>query len=146
MHDKRSDIIKFHFEHRSLALRQRKKLKIFLIQLFKNEGVRLSYLNYVFCTDNRLLTINLEFLNHNYYTDILTFNLSENPTIIEADIFISADRVKDNALLVGEYTYFELHRVIFHGALHLCGYKDHNITAKKEMRSMEDFYLAKYFK
>lgn len=100
--------------------------------------------NYIFCTDKALLKINQDFLKHDYYTDIITFDLSEGDEVV-AEIYISIDRVKDNARKLGVSFQRELHRVIFHGALHLCGYKDKSPKDSTMMRNREDFYLKKYF-
>ena len=101
-------------------------------------------MNYIFCNDKRLLDINQQYLKHDYYTDIITFNLSEEDNKITGEIYISVDRVKENAELLGLSTAAELHRVIFHGALHLCGYKDKTSGEKVKMRGKEDYYLFKY--
>lgn len=100
-------------------------------------------INYIFCTDNALLKINRQFLNHDFYTDIITFDLSES-TSVRAEVYISVDRVKDNAQEIGVSFKSEVHRVIFHGALHLCGYKDKSKKEKEKMRRKEEFYLKKY--
>ena len=104
----------------------------------------LDSLNYVFCSDKELLRINKDFLHHNYYTDIITFDLSEPGKGIQGEIYISAERVKDNSLQMGVSFKNELHRVIFHGALHLCGYQDKTTAQRKEIRAMEDKCLGKY--
>ena len=103
-------------------------------------------LNYIFCSDKELLRINQEFLGHDFYTDIVTFELSETPGKIQGEIYISIDRVKENAKKLGVSFKSELHRVIFHGALHLCGYGDKTKSEKEEMRETEDYYLELYFK
>jgi rRNA maturation RNase YbeY len=89
------------------------------------------------------MEINRQFLSHDFYTDIITFNLSESK-VIQAEIYISTDRVKDNAFQLGVSLKSELCRVIFHGVLHLCGYKDKSKEQKVEMRGKEEFYLAGY--
>lgn len=104
----------------------------------------LHSLNYVFCSDQRLLEINRQFLHHNYYTDIITFDLSEGVST-HAEIYISVDRVKENARNLGVSFKSELHRVIFHGALHLCGYGDKDNKEMQEMRKIEDYYLLRFF-
>ena len=90
--------------------------------------------------------INKKILNHNYYTDIITFNLSEDKSDIVGEIYISVDRVKDNAYQLNESFKTELHRVMFHGILHLCGLEDKTKKDILLMRAKEDFYLNKYFK
>jgi probable rRNA maturation factor len=124
----------------------RTKLKAFIQTLFKKEGRELGNLTYVFCSDEYLLDINRRFLNHDYYTDIITFDISETKLETEGEIYISIDRVKDNAKTLNQTHTREMLRVIFHGALHLCGYKDKSKLQKKEMRMMEDFYLNSFLK
>jgi rRNA maturation RNase YbeY len=135
----------FFFQGVSPSLKNRKALKKFICSIFQKEGKQADSINYIFCTDKALLEINQQFLKHDFYTDIITFDLSEGK-IIQADIYISADRVRENALQLGISIKEELHRVIFHGILHLCGYKDKKRTEKVEMRKMEEFYLSLYLK
>jgi probable rRNA maturation factor len=136
--------VQFFFVSNNITLTNRTGLKLFVQQIFKNEKRKLANLSYIFCSDKYLLNINKTHLNHNYYTDIITFDLSESPTAIIGEIYISTDRVKDNAATLGVYTKEELHRVIFHGALHLCGYNDKTPWDEKEMRVVENRLLAKY--
>ncbi len=135
--------IQFNFLE-SIDLRDRTRLKKFLASLFKKEGRTLAELQYIFCSDKYLLEINRQYLKHDFYTDIITFDLSEKNQPLNAEIYISVDRVRENAREFSSSLRLELHRVIFHGALHLCGYKDK--TAKEEgvMRKMEDKYLQLY--
>jgi probable rRNA maturation factor len=135
----------FHFLEPA-SLKDRKTLKAFLQSLFKKERVGLESLTYIFCSDQYLLEINKQYLNHDYYTDIITFNLADNPKLVIGEIYISLDRVKDNAQNFNTSFKQELHRVIFHGALHLCGYKDKTAKEEKLMREKEDQYLKLYFK
>ncbi len=124
----------------------RTKLKSFIEGIFKKEGKKLKELTYVFCSDEYLLDINRRFLNHDYYTDIITFDISGTMEQTEGEIYISIDRVKDNARTLNEPYRSEVLRVIFHGALHLCGYKDKSKTQQKEMRKKEEFYLNRFLK
>ena len=135
----------FFFEHNSFSLQHRTELKVFIETLFQKERKKLASINYIFCSDKRLLEINQQFLRHDYYTDIITFDFSETDAT-QAEIYISIDRVKDNAKTEGVSFKSELHRVIFHGALHLCGYKDKKKGERKIMREKEGLYLSKYFK
>ncbi len=135
----------FFFEEKVFSLQSRAELKAFIEILFKKEKKKLGSINYIFCSDKRLLEINQQFLRHDYYTDIITFDLSETD-FTQAEIYISIDRVKDNAKTEGVSFKSELHRVIFHGALHLCGYKDKSKREALQMREKESFYLLKYFK
>ena len=124
--------------------RQRKKLKAFLPSLFKSEKKVLGSLNYIFCSDDYLLQINQEHLKHDYYTDIITFDLSASAKTVDGEIYISIDRVRENARQEGVSVKEELHRVIFHGSLHLCGYKDKTQNEKSQMKKMENKYLKGY--
>jgi probable rRNA maturation factor len=136
-------IIKFNFPTR-IGLQNRGLLKKFLISIIRREGKKLGGLQYVFCSDDYLLAINQEYLGHDLYTDIITFDLSVEDQAIDAEIYISADRVRDNARQYNSSLKEELHRVIFHGVLHLCGYKDKSIKDQKKMREKEDQYLRSY--
>ena len=138
-------IIRFFYETAGFRFSNRNQLKIFLTRLFKKEATPLQSLNYIFCSDDYLLGINKSYLDHDYYTDIISFNLS-NDGPVAGEIYISIDRVRDNANNEGEYLNRELHRVILHGALHLGGYGDKTPKEIREMRSKEDQYLKAYFK
>jgi len=128
-----------------IRLRQRSFLKSFLLSLFTREKKKLGELTYIFCSDDYLLEINRQFLQHDYYTDIITFNLAEPGQAIQGEVYISIDRVRDNAKQYNSSINRELHRVILHGALHLCGYKDKKKEEEARMRKMEDKYLNLYF-
>ncbi|MBS1631963.1 MAG: rRNA maturation RNase YbeY [Bacteroidetes bacterium] len=134
--------VRFFYPNNSHYLKDSSELKIFIDRLFKKEGKRLEELNYIFCSDQTLLEINKKYLNHNYYTDIITFNLSENKDIINGESYISIDRVRSNSSGLGISFRKELLRVIFHGALHLCDYKDKTTKDSIQMRIKEDFYLS----
>jgi probable rRNA maturation factor len=139
-------MVKFFYNDVTPYLPNRQKLKGFIATIFTKEGKRkLESLNYIFCTDEYLLQVNRDFLQHDYYTDIITFDLSDTHQRVSGEIYISVDRVKDNAATHGVSFTEELHRVIFHGALHLCGYKDKKPAEVKAMRNAEDRYLGLYF-
>ena len=138
--------VNFHFLRNDFVLINRKLLKGFINTLFTSEKKALGNLDYIFCSDSYLLNINKRYLHHNFYTDIITFDLSENAKIISGEIYISIDRVKENALLFKTSFKYEIHRVIFHGCLHLCNYKDKTSTESKKMTSKENEYLIKYFR
>ncbi len=104
-------------------------------------GLDHEYTNIVFMTDDELLEMNKEYLGHDYYTDIITFNYAEVPCKIEAELYISIDRVKDNAQTNGVSMRDEMRRVIFHGMLHLAGYNDATKEEREGMRVLEDEYL-----
>ena len=135
----------FFFDKVSPSLRSRNKIKAAIEYLFKNEGKQLASLNYVFCSDEKLLTINRDYLKHDYYTDIITFNLSEGKEIA-GEIYMSVDRIRENAMNLKISIFQEQLRVIFHGALHLCGYRDETKAQKDKMRSLEDYYLSVFKK
>ena len=134
-------VIRFYFHEVAFSLPDRRQLKESIARLFKNERKLAKSLNYIFCTDDYLLSINQGFLNHDTYTDIITFELSTDPTVIEGEIYISIDRVKENAKQFDQFLIRELKRVMVHGALHLCGYDDHSKKQKEQMRNLEDKYL-----
>ncbi len=139
--------VHFFNADKRVILKNRNSLKVFLTALLHKEGKReLEYLSYIFCSDFYLLEINRQFLNHDFYTDIITFDLSSDNSILNAEIYISIDRVKENAQNIGVPFNVELHRVIFHGVLHLCGFKDKTKAQKIIMRQMEDQYIESYFK
>ncbi len=137
--------IQFFFENVPSIIKNKKKLKKFIDFLFKKEDKQFSTLNFIFCTDQALLKINQHYLNHDFYTDVISFNLSDNPDKIIAEVYISIDRIKENAEIFKKSIKEELHRVIFHGILHLCGYKDKTNSDKKLIRQKEEFYLNLYF-
>lgn len=138
--------IHFFFPAPVNVLRQRKNLKLFLDKTARKEGRPIDSLNIIFCNDDYLLSINRLYLQHDYYTDIITFDLSSSRQLpIQAELYISIDRVKDNATQLGLTYCKELHRVIFHGLLHLLGYKDKSNSDQKKMREMEEKLLRQYF-
>jgi probable rRNA maturation factor len=138
-------MISFQFQI-ATVLKERNRLKAFLKEIFLKEGKAGGAISYIFCSDEFLLDINKRFLNHDYYTDIITFNLSSPGKAINGEVYISTDRVKENALNFDQFFNTELHRVIFHGILHLCGYKDKTQEEQRVMRKKEDEYLGLYFK
>lgn len=137
--------IEFNFPEK-IALPNRQWLKSFIESIFKKETKKAGSISFVFCSDAYILDINKSFLNHDYYTDIITFELSDpGAAMVDAEIYISIDTVRDNAKTFNTSIRKELHRVIFHGILHLCGYKDKTTAEKKLMTQKEDHYLAQYF-
>jgi rRNA maturation RNase YbeY len=138
--------ISFNQADSKVTLANRVALKSFIEKRIKKEGFSIQTLTYVFCSDKYLLKMNKDFLSHNYYTDIISFDLSETPGNLIGEVYISVDRVKDNAKTHGTTLKEELHRVIFHGALHFCGYKDKKPADTIKMRQMEDAWLAAYMK
>jgi len=113
-----------------------------LEQLISNEGKKVGDINYIFCDDEYLLQVNRDFLQHDYYTDVITFDYVKGKTI-SADIFVSLHRISENAALSENFD-SELLRVLAHGILHLCGYKDKTPAEISVMRQKEDFYLSNF--
>lgn len=135
----------FHYTAQSFSLSNKKRIKQFIELLFKLEKKPLNRIDYIFCSDEYLLQINKQHLQHDYYTDIITFELSQN-NLTEAEIYISVERVKENAYILSTTFKNEILRVLFHGALHLCGYKDKSKKEEKLMRQKEEEYLIMYNK
>ena len=138
--------INFYFHDRNYNIRDRGGIKHAVKHIFSQEKRRLEKLNYVFCSDKYLLEINKAFLKHDYYTDIITFDLSVESNRVEGEIYVSLDRVIDNAKNLKIPIREEICRVIFHGALHLCGYKDKTKKELEKMREKENQYLHFYLK
>jgi len=133
-----------HFFSEDIDFNLRKKLQVrqWVKQTILAEGKRLGELNFIFCSDSYLLEINKQYLDHDTYTDIVTFDNSTEPGKITGDIFISIDRIRENARNFKVSETDELHRVIIHGVLHLLGYKDKSKPDKLLMTRKEDEYLA----
>ena len=127
----------------SLLLKDKLLLKTFLPTIFIEEGWEFKSLSYIFCSDQYLLQLNQKYLKHNTYTDILTFTLSGTSLPIVSEIYISIDRVRENAQELNLSFTDELHRVMIHGILHLCGYSDHTPQLKEKIHKKEDYYLDK---
>ncbi|NCI48305.1 rRNA maturation RNase YbeY [Sediminibacterium roseum] len=138
--------VEFRSADRTLRLQERSKLKAFVASIFKKEKQALANITYIFCSDDFLLRMNRDFLKHDYYTDVITFGLSEKGEPVEAEVYISVDRVKDNASNLETTFKAEMLRVIFHGALHLCGYKDKRKSEITLMREREEHYLRLFEK
>lgn len=134
--------VQFFSQGISFKLKDQKKVIRWVNQTIKAEGAKLGSLNFIFCSDQYLADINRQYLNHNTFTDIITFDNSEDQSDIEGDIFISIERVKENAQSLDLPFIDELHRVLIHGVLHLLGYSDKRPSKKKEMRGKEDAYLS----
>ncbi len=122
-------------------LDDKSKIKEWLKQVIQTEGKTTGDIHYVFLSDEELLKINQQYLNHHDYTDIITFPLSESEEIIRGEIYISIDRVKENCKINNNAFHVELARVVVHGVLHLLGYDDHSEEEKRTMRSKEDYYI-----
>lgn len=138
---------KIHFFSHDIptSLKNRANLKRFIESIFKKERQSLDSINYIFCSDRAILEINKKYLNHDFYTDVITFDLSTDSKAMSAEVYISIERIRDNAKQLGLSIKSELHRVLFHAALHLCGYNDKKKKDKEVMRKRENDLLAKYF-
>jgi probable rRNA maturation factor len=137
-------MIIFFNEDINFKFQDKNKFKNWLKKVAEKEGFSIVNLNYIFCSDVYLHKINLEYLDHDTFTDIITFDNSESEKIIEGDIFISIERVRENSQSLNTVFENELKRVIVHGLLHLCGYNDHSVDEKQNMRSLETQYIE-YF-
>lgn len=134
--------LQFFFEDIEPIAFQQSLLELHLTELVQNENYQLGELSIVFCSDEFLLEINKQYLDHDYYTDIITFDYVDK-NVISGDLFISLDRVNENAINYKTTVLKELYRVVFHGVLHLTGYKDKTEEEQNEMTKMEEFYLEK---
>ena len=144
--DEKTRKITFHYTTSRFTFNHRQILKQNVVYLFKKEKLALNSLTYVFCDDRYLLKINQDFLKHDDLTDIITFTLSTNNAPVVGEIYISIERVKENARIFKVAFGQELARVVFHGALHLCGYRDKNKADKLAMRIKEEECLAYHSK
>ncbi len=133
-------MIGFNFET-EYSLQKQNELGKWITDLILKEGLKEGDINYIFCNDDYLLEKNVKYLNHNELTDIITFDYSIGK-LLSGDIFISIERVKDNAISYNVEVKDELQRVMVHGVLHLCGYKDKSKEEKSLMRDKEDYYLS----
>lgn len=137
-----TDAIQYFYEDTDFILKPVEKMTNWLLHSIASEHKTISLINYIFCSDEYLHKVNVEYLNHDYYTDIITFDNSESPDEIEGDIFISIDRVSDNAQNEGVPFIKELRRVMIHGVLHLIGYNDKTDEEQILMRQKENEYLS----
>jgi probable rRNA maturation factor len=135
--------ISFFTEDTQYLLKHKRKIKHWITDTIISEGYKLSELNFILCSDEYLLRINQDYLQHDDYTDVITFDNSEELKMIVGDIFISIDRIKENATNFNAPVLTELCRVIIHGTLHLLGYKDKNKKDKLQMTEKEDYYLKR---
>jgi probable rRNA maturation factor len=138
--------VRYYDQHVHSKLKNKRKLAAFLEKLVKKHRKKAEKINltYIFCNDDYLLEINKEYLQHETLTDIITFDLSENADNVDGEVYISIERVRENAEKFRVTYEEELHRVIFHGALHLCGFKDKKTPDKDQMRRQENLCLKQY--
>lgn len=141
--DDSETIIQFHFEEVEFELPTNELLTNWIENTVKAEKRKLKILNFIFCNDHYLHEINVKFLDHDTLTDVITFPYTNHDQPIEGDIYISIDRIKENAQKFNSDFNQELKRVMIHGVLHLCGYGDKSKAEQKVMRAKENFYLGK---
>ena len=134
-------MINFHTEEIDFKVLNPIKTKRWLKSVIESEGFELLEINYIFCNDKYLHKINVEYLEHDTLTDIITFDNSEEDQLIEGDIFVSIERIIDNTKDFNTTFEQEFKRVIVHGVLHLCGYFDKTDEDEKQMRDKEDYYI-----
>ena len=140
-----SNKIKFYYQYKNFNLQSKRLLKEYINKIFTVESADFNEVTIIFCDDEYLLNLNISFLKHDFYTDILTFILSAKREPLVGEIYISIERIKENARKFNISFGHEVHRVIFHGILHMCNYNDNTKAAKKLMSRREDVYLVKYF-
>jgi probable rRNA maturation factor len=135
-------LIHFFYQDVSPIFQDETYVKNNLSILIQQESFAIKSLNFIFCTDEYLLDINSKYLNHFYYTDVITFDNSESPQVIDGDIFISINRIHENSSSYNSSFSSELYRVMIHGILHLIGFDDKTPHHKSIMREKEDLYLS----
>lgn len=138
----KDSLIEIHYETEEVIELSTTKLLNWITHCVSNEGFHLGFLEIILSNDQQLLRLNKDYLNHNYYTDIITFDYSEHDQLVSGGIYISFERVKENAQKFNVSETEELFRVIIHGVLHLIGYQDDSISNKEEMTAKENYYLS----
>lgn len=136
--------IYLHSADKIANIKHKTFVKALIVELFKEEGTALEQLSYIFCSDTYLLQINQQFLNHNTLTDVITFSFSGKGEPVYGEVYLSVDRIKENAKTFEVEYQNELLRVMIHGALHLCGFTDKTKLQKAQMREREDYYLKQF--
>lgn len=144
MTEESQDQINFHYEDIDFSIKESNLFHEWLTQIISVNKVELEVINYIFCSDDYLLNINRTYLNHDYYTDIISFPYREAPEPIQGDVFISIDRVRENANINQVNFENELLRVMAHGLLHFIGYTDKSEEEQAIMRKKEDEMMALY--
>ena len=139
-------VTNFFSENKNFKISNKKEIRTLLKEICKKENKKISFINCVFCSDNRLLEINKKYLNNTSLTDVVTFDFTTNKKTIEGDVYISVDRVKENAKKYKQPFKTELLRIIIHGLLHLIGFSDKTKEKKNTMTLKENEYLSMYNK
>lgn len=138
-----SSSVHFFKQNVHFRLSNKEALSQWVVNAIRKEGFRAGSLNIIFCGDRQLRKMNKEYLKHDYNTDIITFDLTDDPSVVNGELYISTDRVRSNGEEYGTGFRDELHRVIIHGVLHLCGYSDKTSGKRREMREREDHFLSR---
>lgn len=136
-------MINFHIQVPGFKLSGRREIKKWVTNVIIDHGKRPGQIDFIYCSDEYILGLNKKYLGHDYYTDILTFDYSEDENLVSGDIFISIDRLRENAKELEIPLQDELNRVMVHGILHLLGYGDRTKEERTLMRGKEDYYLMK---
>ena len=134
--------ILFFAEGTNFLFKDKRKIRHWIRSCLYEEKRSLGFVNFVFCIDSYLLQLNIKYLGHQTLTDILTFDNSDRVDTVSGDIFISIERVRENSVKFNTSFRNELHRVMIHGILHMCGYRDSRKSEQVAMRSKEDYYLS----
>ena len=134
--------IYFFLEEVRYSLKQKRKIRSWIIQTTENEDHKVGILNYILTNDDILVQLNKEYLRHFTLTDIITFDLSESDGLLTGDIYISVDRARENAKKFKDSLNSEIKRLMIHGVLHLIGYKDKSQSERELMRAKEEYYLS----
>ena len=139
-------MVRYYNDSTSYRLRQKRAVASWLRQVAEAEGYTLGDVSYIFCSSAVHRKMNIDFIGHDYFTDVITFDYSDRKgeKIVSGDIFIDVETVADNARIYGATKLHEMRRVVVHGLLHLCGQKDKTPRAEKQMHKKEDKYLAKF--
>ena len=132
--------INFQTQDIDLVIKEKNKIRLWIVNAIKNEGKKTGDITYIFCSDNYLLQMNQQYLQHDDYTDVITFDYTEGDRV-SGDIFISYERILDNSSILATKLEDELHRVMIHGIMHLCGYKDKKTEERANMTVKENQYL-----
>ena len=137
-------MIRYYNESCNYSLPKKRLTSAWLKSLAEQEGYKLGEVNYIFCSAEHLLEMNRQFLGHDYFTDVITFDYSDRKgeKVVSGDVFIDVETVADNARIYGATKLQEMRRILAHGLLHLCGQKDKTPTAERQMHRKEDKYLA----
>ncbi len=137
-------MIRYYNESCNYSLPKKRLTSAWLKSLAQQEGYALGEVNYIFCSAEHLLEMNRQFLGHDYFTDVITFDYSDRKVekVVSGDVFIDVETVADNARIYGATKLQEMRRILAHGLLHLCGQKDKTPTAERQMHRKEDKYLA----